>query len=238
MGFLTLAPNGERPTFAQAQAMCRRISLELRSALDPRVDAVLDRIRATYVNGGALFVSFHVGQDEVFDWFASRDGLSMFGILRQLFDRLEVNSALPELGIQPLKTGDPALVIHRLGDYGPLPQDIAAYGITEDFEVVNSGYEGEFQVGSSFLFDGELAQVLHAGGCYTRAEGDGTTEKKHALAFCEALFGLRCSEVSYYSTHSPWTRWFGNISETLDWTAILFDRRTRTLSILATTDTD
>ncbi len=238
MEFLTLAPNGERPTFAQAQAMCRQITLELRPVLDPRLDAVLDRIRATYANGGALFVSFNVGPDQVFDWFASRDGLSMFGILRRLFDRFEVTSALSELEIEPLKPDDPALVIHRLGDYGPLPQGIAAHGITEDFEVVNSGYEGEFQVVSTFLFEGELAQVLYAGGCYTHAEGDGRAENEHALAFCDALFGLRCAEVSYYSTHSPWTRWFGNISETLDWTAILFDRRTRTLSILATTDTD
>jgi hypothetical protein len=231
-------PGQKRPTFAQAQAMCQQISLELRPLLDPRVDAVLDRIRATHVNGGALFVSFNVGPNEAFDWFASGDGLSMFGILRQLFDRFEVTSALPELEIQPIKPDDPALVTHRLGDCGPLPPGIAAHGITEDFEVANSGYEGEFQVVSTFLFDGELARVLYAGGCYTRPEGDGRAEKASALAFCEALFGLRWSEVAYYSTHSPWTRWFGNISETLDWTAILFDRRTRTLSILVTTDTD
>ncbi len=238
MGLLGPDANQKRPTFALAQSMCQQISLELRPLVDPRVDAVLDRIRATYLNGGALFVSLNVGPNEVFDWFASRDQLSIFGILRQLLDRVEVTSSLPELDIQPLRSDDPALVIHRLGDYGPLPQGMAAFDITEDFEMPNSRYEGEFQITSTFLFDGELAGALYSGGCYTRVEGDGRAEKERSLAFCEALFGLRYSEVSYYSTHSPWTGWFGNISEIYDWTAILFDRRTRTLSILVTTDTD
>ena len=61
-------------------------------------------------------------------------------------------------------------------------------------------------------------------------------EKEDALSFCEALFDLRFSEVSYYSTRSGWTPFFGNIG--LDWTAILFDRRTRTLFSPAVTDTD
>ena len=91
---------------------------------------------------------------------------------------------------------------------------------------------------SLIVSHGEIAQVLYEGGCYTRAEGDGRVENERSLAFCEAFFDLRWAEVSYYSTHSPWTGWFCNISETLDWTAILFDRRARTLSILVTTDTD
>lgn len=218
--------------------MCEQISLELRPLLDSRLISVLTRLRETHANGGALFASFHVGASEVFDWFASSEQLASFGILRQLFDRNEVRSALPKLRVEALRPDDPSLVVHALREHGPLPNGLAACGIGEDFEIAHTGYEGEFQSISSFLFDGELAQRLYAGGCYTRAEGDGKAEKEHSLAFCEALFGLRLSEVSYYSTHSPWTPWFGNISEVLDWTAILFDRRTRTLSVLATTDSD
>ena len=218
--------------------MCEQVSLELRPLNDARLTSVLTRLRETYANGGALFASFYVGPSETFDWFAAREQLAVFGILRQLFDRSEVKRVFPELKIEALRSDDPSLVVHALKEYGPVPDELAIYGIGEDFEVGNREYEGEFQNTSSFLFDGELARRLHAGGCYTRAQGDGRAEKEHSLAFCEALFGLRFSEVSYYSTHIPWTPWFGNISEFLDWTAILFDRRSRMLSILVTTDSD
>ena len=218
--------------------MCQQVSLELRPLNDARLISVLTRLRETYANGGALFASFHVGPSEAFDWFASREQLVEFGILRQLFDRNEVKCALPELRIEALRPEDPSLVVHALKEYGPIPDGVAVYGIGEDSEVGNRGYEGEFEPTSSFFFDAELARKLHAGGCYIRPGGDGRAERERSLAFCEALFGLRFAEVAFYSTHSPWTPWFCNIGEDLDWTAILFDRRSRTLSVLVTTDTD
>ncbi len=202
--------------------MCVQVSLELRLLLDSRLISVLTRLRDTHANGGALYASFHVGTSEAFDWFASREQLVAIGILRQLLARAEVKSALPKLGIEALRCDDPSLIVHALREYGSVDGGLAAYGIGKDSEVANTRYEGEFRSTSSFLFDGELAQRLYAGGCYTRVEGDGRAEKEHSLAFCEALFGLRLSEVSYYSTHSPWTPWFGSNSEVLDWTAILF----------------
>jgi hypothetical protein len=223
--------NQVKPTFVQARAMCQQIPLEIRPLIDPRLDSVLNRIRETHANGGALFASFHVGASEAFDWFASRDDLLEFGILRQLLDRVEVSSALPALKIQPSTPGDPAFVVHRLGDF-----NLGHYGFGDDYEVGDGEYDGNFRVTSSFLFDGQLAQVLYAGGAYTSTRGDGRAEKENSLAFCEALFGLRFSEISYFSSHSAWTPWFGNIG--LDWTAILFDRRVRAFSILAVTDTD
>lgn len=216
--------------------MCQQISLEIRPTVDPRLVSVLNRLRETHANGGALFASFEVGLNKDFDWFASRDQLPVFGILRLLLDRAEVSSALPLLKIEPSKPDDPAFVVHRLGDLGPVDPGIAGYGIGVDFEVPNQDYDGEFRWTSPFLFDGELANKLYSGGAYTHGEGDGRAEKENALSFCEALFGLRFSEVSYYSTHSDWTPFFGSIG--LDWTAILFDRRTRALSILAVADTD
>jgi len=61
----------------------------------------------------------------------------------------------------------------------------------------NPESDGYFQMTSSFLFDGQLAQVLYAGGAYSRSQ----IEKDNSLAFCEALFGSRFSEVSYFSSH-------------------------------------
>ena len=227
-----------RPTFAQARAMCEQVSLEFRPLLDSRLISVLTRLRENYANGGALFATFQVGESKVFDWFASREQLVVFGILRQLLDRNEVRSALPELEIEGLRSDDPSLVVRALSEYGPVDGRLAAFGIEADSEVGNHGYEGELEPTSSFFFDAELARKLHAGGCYIRPGGNGRVEREGSLAFCEALFGLRFAEVAFYATHSPWTPWFGNIGEDLDWTAILFDRRSRTLSVLVTTDTD
>lgn len=93
-----------------------------------------------------------------------------------------------------------------------------------------------FQMTSSFLFDGQLAQVLYSGGAYTKSIGDGRIEKENSLAFCDAVFGSRFSEISCFSSHSAWTPWFQGIA--WDWTAVLFDRRRRELALLAVTDTD
>jgi hypothetical protein len=204
--------NQEKPTFVQARAMCQQVPLETRPLVDSRVDSVLNRIRESHANGGAYFASFHVGPSRAFDWFASRNRLLEFGILRQLLGRVEISSALPALEIQPIP---------------PVEPTIEGCGLADD---------GDFQMTSSFLFDGQLAQVLYAGGAYTSAKGDGRAEKENSLAFSEAVFGLRFSEVSHFSSYSAWTPWFEGIA--WDWTAVLYDRRLRTLSVLAATDTD
>ncbi|HWE86570.1 MAG TPA: hypothetical protein VG267_16620 [Terracidiphilus sp.] len=231
MELLNPDSNQGKPTFAQARTMCQQVPLEIKPLIDPRLDSVLNRIGETHANGGALFASFNVGPSKAFDWFASRDRLLEFGILRQILDRVEVSIALPALKIQPSTPEDPAFVVRRLGDHAP-----ETYEFGDDYEFGDCDYDGNFRARSSFLFDGQLAQVLYAGGAYTRATGDGRVEKENSLAFCEALFGLRFSEVSHFSSRSAWTPWFGGIA--WDWTAILFDRRARTLSILAVTDTD
>jgi hypothetical protein len=236
MELLNPDSNQTKPTSVQARAMCQQVALEIRPLIDPRLDSVMNRIRETHANGGALFTSFSVGPNKAFDWFASRGRLLEFGILRQLLDRVEVRSALPALEIEPSRPDDPAFVVHRLADYGPIDRGLATDGIGDDWELGDCEYDGNFRVTSSFLFDGELAQALYAGGAYTGVKGDGRTEKENSLAFCEALFGLRLSEVWYCSSHRDWTPWFANIG--MDWTAILFDRRFRALSILAVTDSD
>jgi len=212
MELLTPDWNQEKPTFDQSRAMCQLVPLEIRTWSDPRVDAVLARIRETHIHGGAFFASLHVGASREFDWFASRNRLLEFGILRQLLGRAEVRNGLPALEIQ-----------------SPLVDDSAS-------EVCSFGDGNDFQMSNSFFLDGQLAAVLYAGGAYTKSQGDGHTEKESSLAFCDAVFGLRFSEVSYFLSHSAWTPWFEGIA--WDWTAVLFDRRSRALSILAVTDTD
>jgi hypothetical protein len=248
MELLNPVSNQERPTFTQARAMCQQVPLEIRSLMNPRFDSVMNRLRETHANGGALFASFNVGPNQAFDWFASRNLLLQFGILRQLLDRVEVTSALPELQIEPAKADDPAFAVRKLEEvvtteqlaeilkFDNLGNEPGRLRLDQDYEIGDFAFDGNFRVTSSFLFDGELADELYAGGAYTSTHGNGRAEKENSLAFCEALFGLRFSEMCYYSSRNDWTPWFQNV--TGDWTAILFDRRSRALSILATTDSD
>ena len=228
--------------------MCQQVALERRLLNEPRLDLVLNRLRETHANGGAHLASFCGGPSEKFDWFASRDRLLEFGILRQLLDRDEVSDGLPALQIQKAKPDDPAFAVRRLKDVMSSEQlaellnpehsssQLAHLGVDQEYEIGETESDGNFRVTSSFLFDGELAKELYAGGAYTRPQGDGRAEKENSLAFCEALFALRFSEVWHCSSYSDWTPWFANV--TGDWTAILFDRRLRALSILATTDSN
>lgn len=89
---------------------------------------------------------------------------------------------------------------------------------------------------SQFLFEGALSQALYQGGAYHTAKGDGREEKLFSLEVCDAMFGLRFGEVSYYITYEAWTPWFNGIA--WDLTAVLFDRRARKLWVTAITDTD
>lgn len=247
MGLLVPDPNQKRPTSTQARALCQQVHLEHRQLNEPRLDSVLSKLRETHTNGGALFASFHVGPSEAFNWFASRDRLLEFGILRQLLDRDEISNALPELQIQKAKPDNPAFSVRRLKDVLSSEQLavmlnsehqglFGSLGVDEEYEIAGTESDENFQERSSFLFDGELATALYGGGAYTTPQGDGRAEKESSLAFCEALFGLRFSEVWHCFTYSDWTPRFANV--TGDWTAVLFDRRLRALSILATTDSD
>ena len=89
---------------------------------------------------------------------------------------------------------------------------------------------------NQFLFDGALTQALYQGGAYHKAQGDGREEKTFSLEVCDAMFGLRFGEVSYYVTYDAWTPWFGGIA--WDLIAVLFDRRVRKIWVTAITDTD
>jgi hypothetical protein len=94
-----------------------------------------------------------------------------------------------------------------------------------------------FKFDNPFLLDGQLAQALYAGGAYAApSKIEGRAAKRLAMDFCKAVFGQRYEDVSLYTSYASWTPWFGGIA--WDWTAVLFDRRERTLWILAVTDED
>ena len=105
-----------------------------------------------------------------------------------------------------------------------------------DMHIPGSMADAGLEIGDPFLFDGRLARVLYNGGAYSIPKGDGREDKALAIEVCDAIFGLRFGEVSLLESFQAWTPWFKGIA--WDLTAVLFDRRTRRLFILAITDTD
>jgi hypothetical protein len=96
--------------------------------------------------------------------------------------------------------------------------------------------EKGFQMSDQFSLDGVMANGLYHGGAYWQAKGDGRAEKDLAIEVCDAMFGLRFGEVNLSVNYDAWTPWFKGIA--WDLTAVLFDRRTRQMWVLAVTDTD
>lgn len=105
-----------------------------------------------------------------------------------------------------------------------------------DLDIPTSKANTGLEMGDPFLLDGRLARVLHNGGAYSTAYGDGREAKTLALEACDAIFGLRFAEVSLLESFQAWTPWFKD--NAWDLTLVVFDGRFRRLSILAITDTD
>lgn len=135
--------------------MCQQVPLEIRPLADSRLDLVLNRLRETHANGGALFASFNVGPSEIFDRFASKNRLLEFGTLRLLLDRVEVTNALPELQIQPARPDDPAFAVRKLKEFADVmkhptaAEELRSFGLDLDYEVGDAEFDGVFRVRSS-----------------------------------------------------------------------------------------
>jgi hypothetical protein len=187
--------NQPKPTWQDAQLMCARVPLAPLMVESTVIDDVLARLRVTHSNGGAVLASIQVGANDTFDWFASRNRLLEFDVLRSLLRRESIRDALPELMI---------------------PIEEASNGESDD---------------------GQLAARLFTGGAYGSSQKiEAKAAKRLAISFCDAVFQQRYGDVSLFSNYDAWTPWFHGIA--WDWTAILFDRHDRRLSILAVTDTD
>ena len=204
--------NQPRPELNDVLRMCRRIELEKLELRSDSARQVLQCLRESHTNGGAMLATVALAADKVMDWFASRNRLLEWEILPRILRREQIKACLAELKIGALT--------NSTGESENCP---------------TSACDG-FRIDNAFLFDGQLAARLHSGGAYSHPRGDGKAEKQLALDFCDTLFQQRFSEVSLFTSHEAWTPWFHGIA--WDWTAVLFDRRRRMLHILAVTDTD
>jgi hypothetical protein len=93
-----------------------------------------------------------------------------------------------------------------------------------------------FEWGSSLTLDGELARALVIGGAYKKFEGTPKAAKELGARVCEALFGDRYLDVEVFRCWKAWSPWFHDVA--WDSTCFVIDRRLRTVSLFASTDTD
>lgn len=170
------------------------------------IDECLKALRETRIHGGILLGCFRVSEHKVFDWFASRNRLDEANFFRQFFVSPTVAVALPELRTE-------GLLLDGDGFFG-LP---------------------EFEWGSSFTLDGEIAEKLVIGGCHMSFPGTPTEAKELGDRFCKAIFGERYTETQVYRSFDRWHEWFSYV-EHLTW--LLIDKRYRRIWLLCLTDND
>jgi hypothetical protein len=204
--------NQPRPELTEVLNMCRRIELRDIETRSDAVTQVLQSLRESHCNGGAMFATVSIGADRVFDWYASRNRLLEWDILPRILRREETKAILKELNIGALSN------------------------TSKEGEACSTSSTDGFRMDNAFLFEGQLAACLHSGGAYTHPSGDGRDAKQLALNFCDALFQHRFADLSLSTSYAAWKPWFHEIA--WDWTAVLFDRQKRLLHILTVTDTD
>jgi hypothetical protein len=91
--------NQARPTTEDVLEMCRGLELKRVPFPAEPFDKFLTRVRQNHDNGGAYLNAFEVGQDSVFDWFASRNRLWDERLLDWLVRHPSIVEAFPELCI-------------------------------------------------------------------------------------------------------------------------------------------
>lgn len=159
--------------------------------------------------GGLIyFKGFRINENEIFDWFCSRGRLEEID-----FDN---NFLLSENILQTFPYDKGINLPHQKIEKEPI-----------------------FEWKSEFVIDGELAALLFHGGAYG-SEIKKTPKEVKSLAqeFCKELFDEKysCDFVRYYTSSSAWNTWF--IDFIIDYTYLIVCMETRTIWILAYTDTD
>ena len=86
-----------RPSVREALDAARRLRFHHRPELGPACQALLEHLRATHSNGGALLATFDVEDDATSRWFASRNRFSEMGVFAALLQSTALREALPPL---------------------------------------------------------------------------------------------------------------------------------------------
>lgn len=160
------------------------------------------------LGGDIYFKGFKFHENEVFDWFCSRGRLDEIDFYNNFL-----------LSDKVLKT--------------------FSESNNPDKPILKIDTAPDFETKDGFVIDGELAALLFHGGAYgSKYKKEPKLIKEKAQLFCSQLFHEKYSYdyVRYYTSTTAWNTWF--IDFIIDYTYLIVCMKTRTIWILAYTDTD
>jgi hypothetical protein len=205
-----------RPEWSDIRRSHRELSFRTLDIDHPAAAAVLDELRRTHDNGGALLKRFTLdSDDDVLHWFASRNRFGEYDFFQIFLGSQAVRDALPQLQV-PEQLGRDL----GFGESRQLGRDL---GFAQSWS-------------GTLTLDGELAAMLVAGGAYERFKGTPTEAKRLCAAFVDAIVGDRHGDFVVYETSRPWSPWFYDIAWDKTWA--LIDQRQDEVILLCVTDTD
>jgi len=91
--------NQPKPSPDEAAQMCSRVQLSQVILPEQQFNVFIQSIRKSHRKGGVQLAAFDMEVDPIFDWFASRNRLTEFGVLDALLVQPTIRQAVPELKI-------------------------------------------------------------------------------------------------------------------------------------------
>jgi hypothetical protein len=166
------------------------------------------------IGGDLLFVGFEFQENDTFDWYCSRGRLD------------------------EIKFNDYFLLSENVLNQFP---DQAYYADGKQRQRATSKIDKEpkFEWVNELCIDGELASLLYHGGANpSNYKGSIKEIKQLAQEFCNELFEqeYRYEYVRCYKSSQAWNSWFNDFI--IDETMLIICMKTRTIWLLAFTDTD
>lgn len=98
--------NQERPktTEVAIESLWKGVHIEYRKSESPPVEALVNALRKTHVNGGAAFAMFSVGNNPNLNWFISRNSWDAIELPERFLRSSAVVGALPDVCKQPISS--------------------------------------------------------------------------------------------------------------------------------------
>jgi hypothetical protein len=100
MTYLEPNRNQERPTDADVRSALASIRISSWPLAAPALDELLDALRQTHANGGALFARFRLPEHPILHWFGSRNRWEEIGFFEYFLSSEPVRQVLPELQLR------------------------------------------------------------------------------------------------------------------------------------------